>query len=97
MTGPRSVRITANFETNLQSVQSFLVEVDAAAAFEQLLDHLLGTVIPNLERFPDMGVDFFGRQCRSIETQDRVAQLRSTYPTSPCVNISSTNTSSSTQ
>lgn len=37
-------------------------------ACEDFLDYLLETVIPNLERFPDMGRSSFARQLRSVET-----------------------------
>ena len=50
-----TVKLTANFERNLEEIERFLVEADAPYAYDALLDELLKTVIPNLERFPDMG------------------------------------------
>ena len=41
-----------------------------------MLDELLDTVIPNLERFPGMGRPFLARQARSVETTNALATLR---------------------
>ena len=49
------VRLTANFERNLESTAAFLAEANAQHACDALLDALLDTVVPNLERFPDIG------------------------------------------
>jgi plasmid stabilization system protein ParE len=62
------VKFTANFERNLEGIELFLTEVEAPQAFDGLLDELLETVIPNLERFPEMGRPFLARQPRSVET-----------------------------
>lgn len=63
-----TVQITENFEQNLHEVERFLVDANAAHAYDALLDELLGTVIPNLERFPEMGRSFFARSPVSVET-----------------------------
>ena len=70
------VKFTANFERNLKDIESFLTEAEAAQAFDGLLDELLETVIPNLERFPEMGRPFLARQPRSVETANALATLR---------------------
>ena len=49
------VKLTANFERNLADIEYFLTEAGAPHAYDALLDELLDTVIPNLERFPGMG------------------------------------------
>ncbi len=54
----RTVRITRNFDTNLADIRRFLEEQQAPLAFRSLIEELFETVIPNLQRFPDMGVDF---------------------------------------
>ena len=41
-----SVKLTANFERNLGEIDRFLIDADAAQAFDGLLDELLDTVIP---------------------------------------------------
>lgn len=70
------VKFTANFERNLEGIELFLAEVEAPLAFDGLLDELLVTVIPNLERFPGMGRPFMARQPRSVETSNALAMLR---------------------
>lgn len=62
-----TIRITGNFERNLDSIQQFLVTHDAPLAFDALLDELFGTVLSNLERFPLIGGDFMARQPRAVE------------------------------
>ena len=71
-----AVKLTANFERNLGEVERFLVEADAPQAYEALLDELLDTVVPNLERFPGMGRPFLNRSVGSVETTNALAALR---------------------
>lgn len=75
MTKKTAVKFTANFERNLEGIELFLAEVEAPRAFDGLLDELLATVIPNLERFPEMGRPFVARQPRSVETTNALATL----------------------
>ncbi len=53
------VVVAANFDRNLDSLREFLKE--SPRVYDDLLDHLFQTVIPNLERFPDLGRDFLAR------------------------------------
>lgn len=76
MAGKHLVKLTANFERNLEEAEAFLLEADAAQAFDALLDELTGTVIPNLERFPGMGRLFFERPTRSVEARNGMDGLR---------------------
>jgi plasmid stabilization system protein ParE len=69
------VQITANFERNLEEVEHFLTEADAPRAYDHLLDELLGTVIPNLESFPDMGRPFLVREAHSVESTNALERL----------------------
>ncbi|MBI4756148.1 MAG: type II toxin-antitoxin system RelE/ParE family toxin [Betaproteobacteria bacterium] len=69
------VRFSANFERNLEEIERFLTEAAAPQAFDGLLDELLETVIPNLERFPEMGRPFLRRQVRSVEVTRAAAAL----------------------
>lgn len=71
-----AVKFTANFERNLEEIERFLSEAEAPRAFDGLLDELLATVIPNLERFPAMGRPFLLRPARSVETSNALATLR---------------------
>lgn len=70
------VKLTANFERNLEDVEAFLLLADAPQAFDALLDELTDTVIPNLERFPGMGRLFFERPLRSVETSNGADGLK---------------------
>lgn len=73
---PVSIRTTANFEGDLEAIERFLLDAQAPQAFDALLDQLLGTVIPNLERFPDIGRLFLERPARSVEVSNGVDSLQ---------------------
>ncbi len=70
------IKFTAHFERNLDEIERFLASAEAPQAYDGLLDELLETVIPNLERFPGMGRPFMLRQTRSVETTNALATLR---------------------
>ncbi len=70
------VTLSANFERNLESIEIFLAEAEAQHAYDALLDELFFTVIPNLERFPDMGRPFMNRPIKSIEMVNAVTVLQ---------------------
>jgi len=72
----RAVRLTANFERNLADIERFLTEAEAPQAHDALLDELLDTVIPNLERFPGIGRPFMVHPARSVETTNALEALR---------------------
>ena len=69
------VRLTANFERNLEEIERFLTETETPRAFDLLLDELLDTAIPNLERFPEMGRAFLRQRVQSVEVANAVAAL----------------------
>lgn len=71
-----TVQLTTNFERNLEEIERFLVEADAPYAYDVLLEELLTTIIPNLERFPDMGRTFLARPPHSVETTNSLNALR---------------------
>jgi plasmid stabilization system protein ParE len=75
------VKLTANFERNLDEIETFLQEAEAPFAYDALLDDLSDTVIPNLERFPGIGSSFLARPTRSVETSNGVARLRTQLDT----------------
>jgi plasmid stabilization system protein ParE len=62
-----SVRLTRNFESNLEKIALFLDEAGNQRAFDHLLDELSDTLIPNLERFPALGRLFLDRPVCSVE------------------------------
>lgn len=70
------VKLTANFERNLEAAEAFLLKADAPQALDALLDELTETVIPNLERFPGMGRLFFERSIRSVEASNGIDGLQ---------------------
>ena len=69
------VRLTANFERNLADIERFLTEAEAPKAYDALLDELLDTVIPNLERFPGIGRPFLAHPARSVESSNALEAL----------------------
>lgn len=71
-----TVRITRNFDKNLTDIRRFLEEREAPQEFQSLLHQLFGTVIPNLERFPEIGVDFLRRTPQSLEGLARLETLK---------------------
>lgn len=70
------VELTANFERNLDDIEGFLAEHDASLAFDALLAEILDTVVPNLERFPEIGADFLARRPGSVQGAARIERLR---------------------
>lgn len=75
-TEQQAVKLTRNFERNLDDIERFLDESEATSAFDLLLDELADTVIPNLESFPKMGRPFLDRPALSVEATNRVEKLR---------------------
>lgn len=69
------VRLTASFERNLEEIAEFFAEADAMSACDALLDELGETVIPNLERFPEMGRLFMAREVSSVEGINALERL----------------------
>ena len=76
MASATTVRLTAHFERNLDSIRSFLEEQRATTVFAALLQELFDRVIPNLERFPDIGVDFLARVPQSREGLAHLDRLK---------------------
>lgn len=75
MTDKHTVKLTTNFERNLEELESFLVKAEALHAFDGLLDELTATVIPNLASFPCMGRLLLDRPARSVEVANGVTRL----------------------
>lgn len=71
-----AVKLTANFEENLASIEAFWIEAHAPQSYDSLLNVLLETVVPNLEQFPEMGRSFFARQAGSVEARAMIKRLR---------------------
>ena len=75
MTTRHTVKLTANFERNLAEIETFLMEAEASQAFDALLDELVETNIPNLERFPGLGRLFLERPAHSVEVANGIERL----------------------
>ncbi|MBP8100376.1 MAG: type II toxin-antitoxin system RelE/ParE family toxin [Burkholderiaceae bacterium] len=75
-TEQHAVKLTRNFERNLDDIERFLEESEAASAFDLLLDELTDTVIPNLGCFPKIGRPFLDRPALSLEATNRIDRLR---------------------
>ena len=75
MTAHDTVKLTANFERNLEEVAVFLPEAETPQTFDALLGELTETVIPNLERYPRMGRLFLERPARSVEVANGIDRL----------------------
>ena len=65
-------KLTANFEKNLDEIERFLLEAEAPQTFDALLGELITTVIPSLERFPDIGKPFLERHVHSVEARNGI-------------------------
>ena len=75
------IKLTANLERNLADIEHILTEANVPQAYDVLLDELLDSVIPNLERFPSMGRPFLGKPPRSVETTNALEALRAKLST----------------
>ena len=64
-----AVRVTRNFERNLDGIETFLTKAEAPGAFVALLDELADMLVPTLERHPDIGRDFLSRITESAEAE----------------------------
>ena len=72
-----TVHFTRNFETNLSAMASFWADNGWPTGFDRLIDELLDTTVPNLERFPKMGRNFLQqRPPLSVEALTRHEALQ---------------------
>ncbi|WP_296749598.1 type II toxin-antitoxin system RelE/ParE family toxin [Thiobacillus sp.] len=69
------VELTASFLERLDAVEAFLLEADAGPAFEDLLDALRASVIPNLSRYPRIGRRYLDSPPQSAEALAQLAAL----------------------
>ncbi|OGA52673.1 MAG: hypothetical protein A3F74_01385 [Betaproteobacteria bacterium RIFCSPLOWO2_12_FULL_62_58] len=72
-----TIKVTANFEANLGAIESFLTEADARQVFTALLDDLAASIIPNLERYPELGRPFLDQPAHSVEAREKIERVRS--------------------
>lgn len=69
------IRATANFRRNLEQIEAFLAGAGAPKEFDRLLRSLADEVIPDIERFPEIGADFLGRAPLSADGRARFAKV----------------------
>ena len=69
------VELAASFLERLEAIETFLIEADAAFAFDDLLAELRATVIPNLARFPRIGRRYLANPPQSAEALAQLAAL----------------------
>ena len=72
-----TVELTASFLERLESIEAFLLEADAASAYDGLLAELRSEVIPNLRRFPLVGRRYLDHPPQSVEALAQLAALPS--------------------
>lgn len=69
------VELTASFEARLDDIDAFLEQAVAGFAFDQLIQELRDTVIPNLRRFPRIGRPYLDQHPQSAEALAQLAAL----------------------
>lgn len=69
------VELTASFLERLHAIEAFLIQANAAFAFDALLVEIRVTVIPNLRRFPRMGRPYLANPPQSAEALAQLASL----------------------
>ncbi len=74
------VELAASFLERLESIEAFLVEADAGFAFDDLLDEIRDTVIPNLRRFPRIGRRYLANPPQSAEALALLAAMPAGAP-----------------
>ena len=77
------VELTDSFLARLEALEAFLIEADAGAAFDDLLDQLRSTVIPNLARFPRIGRRYLDHPPQSAEALGLLAAIPTGAADSP--------------
>ena len=69
------VELTASFLERLHAIEAYLIQANAAFAFDALLAEIRATVIPNLRRFPRMGRPYLANPPQSTEALAQLASL----------------------
>ena len=69
------VELTDSFLARLEAIEAFLIEADAGATIDGLLDQLRSTVLPNLARFPRIGRRYLDHLPQSAEAFGLLAAM----------------------
>ena len=80
MSNAANVRITKNFEHNLESIRCYLHQQHQSEKYNELLDTLFDTIIPNLQSHPMIGFDFIKQTANSIEELRQVEKIKLSLP-----------------
>lgn len=67
-----SVSTTDNFEANLAQIEIYWADNHFPQGYDRLLNELLDTVIPNLERHPRLGRPFAERHPQTVQAQEKL-------------------------
>lgn len=67
-----SVSTTDNFEANLAQIEIYWDDNHFPQGYDRLLNELLDTVIPNLERHPRLGRPFAERHPQTVQAQEKL-------------------------
>lgn len=70
------VEQTNSFAAKLDEIEAYLLEAGANRRFDEIVDELLDTVIPNLQRFPELGRPFLGHPIKSVEARNGIEALK---------------------
>ncbi len=62
-----NIKVTNNFEHNLESIRCYFHQHHQTEKFENLLDTLFGKIIPNLQSHPMIGFDFLAQTVNTVE------------------------------
>ncbi|MDX8128490.1 type II toxin-antitoxin system RelE/ParE family toxin [Methylomonas sp. OY6] len=74
------VRFTDNFLANLQDIDVYWQANNLPQAYDRLLERLSDPVIPNLERYPEMGWLFARHNPDSVEALTAIWRIADRYP-----------------
>lgn len=67
-----SVSTTDNFEANLVQIEIYWDDNHFPQGYDRLLNELVDTVIPNLERHPRLGRPFAERHTQTVQAQEKL-------------------------
>ena len=67
------VELTSSFLAELDGIELFLAEAEAASAYDELITGLQTTVVPNLARFPLVASRYLDQPPQSLEALQQLA------------------------
>ncbi len=67
-----NIKITGNFEHNLESIHCYFHQHHQTKKYQELLDTLFDKIIPNLQSHPMIGFDFLAQTINTVEEQRQV-------------------------